>query len=499
MNSIKIAAISALALATTLPAIAAAQESSAETVYMRRPLPLTPSTTAEGFRWETTSTVTDLNGNPVDEASYCGPIIRRNESICVAIADGRRVGDSYCGSTTRPDSEEEDYASGGCTFSWFTTPWDEGGPSCTASEYQTRSVSCQNQNGETVADRFCTGTRPASARNVADYSGCTGDDPSSTPTVRWGAWTYDQTCSATATKTRRGTCQVDGQNVSDNVCTDIGIALTESVQEPNYAGCSYAWQTESWSAWSTTCGTGTRTRSVTCQRSNGSTVADTYCSANPKPRTSETSSITSGCGSPQCTSVNHAISGDTCEGGTVIATGEYHYDSRDNSEQMEGMYDGRGQDGALACIRAGGNCYQEHRLPHYEYGEWNEEHNYYECHAGATSISPNGSYDGMPNTTDPEDFEAGFLTCASLSGPCDEYDPMYDGYGGRVWVNDPGEQPQTYVDQCAAANGTCYVTVQTEQVEHEQAGSWEVFETACYKEQNGSYTTVFNDEWDNHN
>ena len=290
-----IMAASLVAMAATMPGVVLAQEVESENVYMRRPLPLNPETTTQGFRWETTSTVTDLNGNPVDELNYCGPVQRRNTSICVAESNGQQVADSYCGSTSRPPAVEEDYIGSACSFSWVVGAWDEGPARCTSSETQLRSVICQNQDGLDVEDRFCTDAKPSTIRTVSDYSGCTGVSPSSTPSVRWGPWSYDQTCSANATKTRSGTCQVDGEDVEASICTDAGVPLTETIQEANYTGCTYTWQTGSWSSWSSTCGSATRTRDVTCRRSNGTTVADSSCNSRTKPASSETSNITTGC------------------------------------------------------------------------------------------------------------------------------------------------------------------------------------------------------------
>ena len=295
------------AIAQVAPAMAQEAE---ENIYMRRPLPLNPSTTTSGFRWETTSTVTDLNGNPVDESNYCGPVQRRNTSICVSETNGQQVADSYCGSTSRPPSVEDDYIGTACSFDWVTGAWDEGQPRCTSGEVQSRTVVCQNQDSAVVEDRFCTDPKPALLRTVPDYSGCTGSDPASTPSVRWGAWSYDQTCSANATKTRTGTCQVDGTDVDSSVCTDAGVPLTEMVQEPNYTGCTYGWQTGAWASWSTTCGSATREREVVCHRSDGQVAPDYQCNSKTKPARQETSNQTESC------------STQTCYGSEIILTQE---------------------------------------------------------------------------------------------------------------------------------------------------------------------------------
>lgn len=288
----------AVTMALTTPTAVSAQD--AESIYMRRPLPLSPATSTQGFRWETTSTVTDLNGNPVDESNYCGPVERRNRSICVSEQTGQQVATSYCGSTSRPPEVEQAYVGTACSFDWVVGAWNEGAATCTPNETQTRSVTCQNQQGAVVADGFCDDPKPQTLRQTADYSGCTGTSPESTPTVKWGAWVYDQYCSATATKTRNGTCLVGNKDAPASVCTDAGVALRETVQEANFTRCSTAWQSDEWSSYSSTCGTGTRTREVYCLRSDGTRIPDSSCTANMKPVTSETKEVTSGCETTQC-------------------------------------------------------------------------------------------------------------------------------------------------------------------------------------------------------
>ena len=59
-------------------------------------------------------------------------------------------------------------------------------------------------------------------------------------------------------------------------------------------GASFFWSTSSWGACSTTCGTGTQSRSVSCNNNGGLTVADSYCSG-AKPETLQSCFTTANC------------------------------------------------------------------------------------------------------------------------------------------------------------------------------------------------------------
>jgi len=60
------------------------------------------------------------------------------------------------------------------------------------------------------------------------------------------------------------------------------------------AACSYGWVTGNWGSCSETCGGGTRTRSVACERSDGAASADGNCSGS-KPTSSQNCNTQSCC------------------------------------------------------------------------------------------------------------------------------------------------------------------------------------------------------------
>jgi hypothetical protein len=119
---------------------------------------------------------------------------------------------------------------------------------------------------------------------------------SATPiTAAWESSTWS-TCSPTGTcgiqssQTRSVVCRgSDSQTLDDAYCAGAGTRPSEVQYCTDVSSCSYAWSTGAWSSCPYLCGGGTQTRSTTCLRNDGTTVADSYCSgAGTKPSTSQT-------------------------------------------------------------------------------------------------------------------------------------------------------------------------------------------------------------------
>jgi hypothetical protein len=166
----------------------------------------------------------------------------------------------------------------GASYSWVSGSWAT--PSACGATTSTRTVSCQRNDGATVADGLCSGAKPATSQAATDYGSCSYN-------FQYSAWSTPASCGA-VTQTRTATCQrSDGTTVANSFC---GTPVT-SQAATDYSSCTYAFQ---YGAWDTPsgCGTVTQTRSASCQRSDGTTVANSYCGT---PTTSQSTTSTSSC------------------------------------------------------------------------------------------------------------------------------------------------------------------------------------------------------------
>lgn len=225
-------------------------------------------------------------------SSTCSDTASRTRTVvCQRSFDGSVQADANCAGP-KPATTDTQGVYSSCSYNWQSGAWSAWSSTCSASATQTRTVTCQRSDGTTVADASCSGAgaKPATSQSSAQYGGCTYSWQAS----GWSAW--DSTCSGSATQTRSVWCQrSDGTTVADASCSGAGVKPVTSQSSAQYGGCSYAWQTGGWSAFNSSCSsTATRTRAVTCQRSDGSTVADASCTA-PKPATSDTQAQYGGC------------------------------------------------------------------------------------------------------------------------------------------------------------------------------------------------------------
>lgn len=192
------------------------------------------------------------------------------------------------------------------TYSWFTSDYSMCSKACGGGE-QVRTVECRRQDGVTVADNLCSGTKPASVRSC-NVQACAG-------TYTWNIGEYgncSQTCGG-GTQTREVICQnQSGQTVNDNNCPTPKPATSRSCNLDPCPPESYEWEIGNYSSCSKSCGGGIRTRTVVCRKNDG-TVADSNLCPQPKPQESET------CNTHPCT-VDYTYSWQTGSYGTCSKT-----------------------------------------------------------------------------------------------------------------------------------------------------------------------------------
>ncbi|KNC55690.1 uncharacterized protein AMSG_01959 [Thecamonas trahens ATCC 50062] len=110
-------------------------------------------------------------------------------------------------------------------------------------------------------------------------------------TIDWSVGTYGA-CSVSCgggVATRPVTCQLASGTVIDDALCEIEAAKPSTSQACNTQSCAtYSWQTGSFGACSVACGGGSQSRSVDCVESaTGTIVAETNCDAGSKPATSQ--------------------------------------------------------------------------------------------------------------------------------------------------------------------------------------------------------------------
>ncbi len=168
------------------------------------------------------------------------------------------------------------------TYTWITGSFEQCSAACGGGT-QTRTVVCQREDLVTVPDTFCTGEKPAASQQC-NLNACAG-------AFNWNIGDYgacNKTCGG-GTQTRNVICQnSSNQTVADAQCPTpkpgTSQACNTQACPPEY---TYAWDLGAFGVCSKDCGSGTQTRTVVCRRNDGGQVADSFCSATPKPAASQ--------------------------------------------------------------------------------------------------------------------------------------------------------------------------------------------------------------------
>lgn len=127
---------------------------------------------------------------------------------------------------------------------------------CSAAGSQSCSVSCRRSDGLTVSSGCSSSSKPPTSRSCSATSGCT--------------YSWQSSCGSCSTSCGTGTQNTNSYNravvaTSTRVTAGFGFCLA-----------------------------GTRSCSVTCRRSDGTTVSS-GCSSSSKPSSSPSCTVTSGC------------------------------------------------------------------------------------------------------------------------------------------------------------------------------------------------------------
>jgi len=293
------------------------------------------------FKWST--------GAWSDPTSQCGASTQTRGVLCVR-SDGTKASEDMCAAAgAKPPETQEAYVVSGCAANWMPSPWGSPVPACGTST-QTRDVPCVRADGVAVDAAQCTLEKPATSQPVKDYTTCidgrTPENPFGWTVGEYGA--FSTTCGQ-AVRTRSVTCtDDDGKAVAETNCrltkpvasvssyetssctlswqigdygpvqpacgatvstrsvvcmrsdgkpqSDSSCGTRPQSTQPatDYSACTFGWATGAWSPWSSTCGAGVQTRSVGCQRSDG-TAADEALCRQTKPASTQDGYQTTGC------------------------------------------------------------------------------------------------------------------------------------------------------------------------------------------------------------
>lgn len=175
------------------------------------------------------------------------------------------------------------------SYSWYESGYHNACSKACGGGEETQTVECRREDDVVVADTFCTGAKPAAVRT------CHMDPCANV--YNWNAGNWGGTCSKTCgggVVTRTVVCQDQTfATVADSFCSATPKPATS--QACNVDPCpptyTYSWQVTAGPCKS--CGGETTTDIVECKRNDGAIVADSYCTA-PKPATSRV------CPTPAC-------------------------------------------------------------------------------------------------------------------------------------------------------------------------------------------------------
>ena len=215
-------------------------------------------------------------------SSTCGTGTRTRSVVCKR-NDGQTASDSMC-TDSRPESSQEELRTESCEKKWYV--YSTSVPDACGTTSGTRTLHCHlhtpgggaiPENHEAALDACDPSTRPASPFPTTNYEACGHD-------WQYGTWSEWSTTCGSATRTRTRTCiRSDGTDVTATDAAKCGASEATTQNQVNVSSCSYRWIEGTWNT-TPACGPTDLSRTVVCRRSDSTTVGDDKC-AEPKPDT----------------------------------------------------------------------------------------------------------------------------------------------------------------------------------------------------------------------
>ena len=262
-------------------------------------------------------------------STTCGGGTRRKNVICKDL-NGNIVEDKYCDISKKPVVEESCNNEVCVTYNWNIS--DNFGI-CSATcggGTRRKNVICKDLNGNIVEDKYCDISKKPVVEESCNNEVCV--------TYNWNISDNFGICSATCgggTRRKNVICKdLNGNIVEDEYCDISKKPVVE--EECNKEECvTYEWSLSDWSNCSKDCGTGMRTRTVSCKNMRGNEVEDNYCNISEKPQ----ELLEEQCNTNNCETYNWSSStwnncSKTCGGGirtrTVSCKNMRGYEVEDN-------------------------------------------------------------------------------------------------------------------------------------------------------------------------
>lgn len=257
------------------------------------------------YEWTTT-----VSG---DWAETCAQTTRPVTAECQRLGTGT-VDDSFCADMPKPTTISG-FNEEGCTYSWAIGEWGGWKSQCSEQTSRERVVECLRMTGTVASDSLCEQPKPEALETGENYSNCA---------YRWSpsAWKPDESsCGGEVRQTRTVSCQrTDGQPADEELCVDPLPDLEKF--DVDYSACTHEWVPGDWGDWSSQCSTqSVRKRTVSCRREDGESVDAQSCTG-PRPQDEETSEILTGCSyswstgdwstTPQCSASAESTRTVTC-------------------------------------------------------------------------------------------------------------------------------------------------------------------------------------------